>query len=158
MLMIDYRSGSYSIAAQPSISDLLEPCLVCKDKFPYCPVKEGECRGTGKLLFTLPFGDFCFTGRGPEEKPLKAGGEIKSYSDFIESFTSKRLKFQLEGMAQKYQLRFIVLYGQIKRNEATGGIDIWSQHSKSKKWYWHENPSYLEYDTLQKTPCLSFYC
>jgi hypothetical protein len=152
MLMIDYRSGSALLASQPSISHLLSSCHTCKGQFPYCSVSgdDSECKGTGKLLFTLPFGDVSFIARGPEDKPIKVGIEIKSYSDFIDAFTSKRLHFQLEGMAHRYQLRFILLHGQIKKNEQSGKINIWTYHSKSRKHYWHENPSYLDYDTLQK--------
>lgn len=68
-------------------------------------------RGVPALLHTLQFGDISFVGNGPKGK-VKVGVEVKSTSDFSDSFDSKRLVSQLTGMRQQYDETLLLVTGQ----------------------------------------------
>lgn len=145
MLMIDYRQGSLDLATLPELTPLLDncPCLGQKLK---CPT----CYSTGKIVYNLPFGDVVFIGKGPTS-PLMVGMEVKEYSEFITSLESGRLKTQLQGIAERFQVRYLLLCGQVRPHpkanvDGTHTIQIYNE----SKHRWEDSYSYHSYTALER--------
>lgn len=67
-------------------------------------------RGVPALLASLPYGDVSFAGNGPQGK-VRVGVEVKTLSDFHDSFDSKRLMSQLAGMLPMYDHTLLLVVG-----------------------------------------------
>lgn len=64
----------------------------------------------------LPFGDVQVIGRGPDERPVPIGLEIKAVGDLLHSLVDKRLVgFQLPGLLARYEIVWIVVEGILIR-------------------------------------------
>lgn len=145
MLMIDYRQGSLDLATLPELSTILDNCP--------CSAKELNCKkcyGTGKLVDELPFGDAAFPGKGPTT-PLMVGIEVKEYSEFLTSLESGRLQTQLQGMAERYQVRYLIIYGQVRphprpNTDGTHTIQIYDESRRK----WQDSYSYHSYTALER--------
>jgi ERCC4-type nuclease len=86
-LGLDPRTGS---------GDLYEPLKAL------CPVE----------LRQLEFGDVEIIGRGPEERPVLVGYEIKKVGDFLQCVRDERfVGHQLPGLRKMYELSYLVLEG-----------------------------------------------
>lgn len=78
----------------------------------------------------LDFGDCCFEGSGPGNKPVMIGIERKRLSDLITSMTSRRLSgHQLRGMAETYDYTYLLIEG-LWRPDRAGGIEVFEGHWK----------------------------
>ncbi len=82
MLYVDARAGS-------------------KELFPLFPP------GTAKIT-KLEFGDFAFTGNGPNDKILKVGIERKTMGDLLTCLKDGRISEQLLGMRQMYDVSYLL--------------------------------------------------
>lgn len=61
---------------------------------------------------TLPFGDAQIVGRGPEERPVLVGVEMKKIPDLLQSLTDGRLVgHQLPGMIDSYEIAYLLIIG-----------------------------------------------
>lgn len=67
-------------------------------------------RGIPALMSTLQYGDVSFVGNGPKGK-VKVGVEVKTTTDFRDSFDSKRLVSQLAGMLPMYDHTLLLVVG-----------------------------------------------
>lgn len=145
MLMIDYRQGSLDLATLPELKPLTPPCP-CLGK----QLKCSNCYGTGRQVYDLPFGDVLFIGKGPTT-PLLVAMEVKEYSEFLTSLESGRLQTQLQGMAERYQVRYLILYGQVRphprpNTDGTHTIQIYDESQRK----WQDSYSYHSYTALQR--------
>jgi ERCC4-type nuclease len=97
MIFVDYREGS---------KHLVEPL-----KERGLPVEEVD----------LPFGDVMFEGRGPGDKPINIGIELKKLNDAVASIRSGRLAdHQIPGMIGPdgiYAYAWVVIEGQYRTNK-----------------------------------------
>jgi ERCC4-type nuclease len=67
---------------------------------------------------TLPYGDVSFVGKGPNGKLFNVGVEIKTISDSLDSFTSKRfVADQLPGLLECYDRVYYLLEGTFTRSD-----------------------------------------
>lgn len=143
--MIDYRQGSLDLATSPELTPLLDNCP-CLGK----QLKCSTCYGTSKIVYDLPFGDVVFIGKGPTT-PLMVGLEVKEYSEFLSTLESGRLKTQLQGMAEIFQVRYLILYGQVRphprpNTDGTHTIQIYDE-ARNK---WQDSYSYHSYTALER--------
>lgn len=143
MLMIDRRAGSFELASIEPLRSLLPTCDTCHGRLhSYCKT----CKGSGKQLWTLKSADVCFRAKGPDGG-IMAGVEIKSISDYLQSFMSARLQYtQMRDMSARYNLRFILIVGRC-RPDKNGLIEIFNE-SKNK---WDEPHTAFKYDNFIKS-------
>lgn len=72
-------------------------------------------------LTTLRFGDAAFILSGPGGRPVLTGIEIKKIGDMLRCMTDGRYSgHQLPGMANAYELRFLVVEGDMRMDTQTG--------------------------------------
>ena len=103
MILVDYRTGSKELAP------LLQDPIIC----------------------TLDFGDFAWSGNGPDG-PVDVGVERKSLMDFLQSMSTGRLSgHQLIGLTNNYDWSYILLEGIYRPDKDSGML----QHINRKgKW------------------------
>lgn len=106
MILVDNRSGS-------------------KELFPLFP------RGRARLT-RLEYGDFAFSGNGPEETPWLVGVERKTISDLVQCIGSGRMSGnQLEGLVNGYNIVYVVVEGLFKAADdgrlMTWGFGKWKK-------------------------------
>ena len=66
---------------------------------------------------TLEYGDVAFEGRGPEERPVPVGIEVKTLGDLLASLTTGRLMgHQMPGLLAHYEHVYLVVQGFYKIN------------------------------------------
>lgn len=94
-------------------------------------------------LQQLRYGDFAFTGNGPEGKLARVGIERKTWPDFLESTTSNRFNGdQLVGLVEDYDDIYLYLEGRSRCNPDTymfeymGDNGKWTTgYGKAKSWH-----------------------
>lgn len=60
----------------------------------------------------LPFGDVEIVGRGPDDRPVLLGVEIKSVSEILEAVTDSRfVGHQLVGLLESYEIAYLLTQG-----------------------------------------------
>lgn len=90
-----------------------------------------EKLGVEAELGHLDYGDAAFTGRGPNERPVPVGIEIKTLPDLLSSLTSGRLMgHQLPGLLANYEYVWLVVQGNIR---VAGDGELF--HQRSRRWY-----------------------
>jgi len=100
-----------------------------------------KCIGSGELLplfppgdaklGTLTYGDFAFTGNGPDGCPYIIAVERKTIGDLLNSMTTGRLAdTQLRGLLNSYNIVWILVEGMFRPDPRTGQL----QHYKYGKW------------------------
>ena len=76
------------------------------------------------ILDDLPFGDFAFTGHGPDGREFLIGIERKAVRDLMNSIRSGRLSgHQLVGMADLYNRIYLIVEGQWRPNPLDGSME-----------------------------------
>src|SRR5688500_14974706 len=102
MIAIDKANGSYQLASEPPIAELLSPCKGCTGAS--CKA----CRGTGRYLDSMDSGDVFILGKGPEDKPITIGIELASIEDLISKLHTKRFQgFQHPNMIDSYDVCYL---------------------------------------------------
>jgi ERCC4-type nuclease len=113
MILVDNRSGS-------------------KELYPLFP--------SGKAKLTrLEFGDFAFTGNGPEGIPWLVGIERKTIGDLVACIGSGRMSGnQLEGLVNGYNTVYVVVEGRFKADDegvlVTWGFGKWKRPSHGRQF------------------------
>lgn len=109
MINVDTRTGSADLI--PYLRKLGLPVLPCR----------------------LPFGDASFIGNGPEGLPITVGVEVKSFRDVLSCMTDGRFSgHQLPGMIQSYQVPWLLVVGQWRRNPQSGILEY---RKPSGQWF-----------------------
>ncbi len=114
MIAIDKSNGSYQLASEPPIAELLRPCKDC------IGLNCKACRGTGRCLISMDSADVFIIAKGPEDKPISIGIELASIEDLISKLHTKRFQgFQHPNMVDAYDVCYLLSYGRI-RSKGTG--------------------------------------
>ena len=80
-------------------------------------------KGSAKLD-TLDFGDFAFTGNGPEGMPLNIGIERKQVREIASTMSDGRLVgHQIPGLLATYQIVYLVVEGRWRGNPKSGILE-----------------------------------
>lgn len=67
---------------------------------------------------TLEFGDVAWIGRGEHDAPVTVGLEFKQLNELVGAFRSERLQgYQAPGMAQSYDVRYLLIEGVLQTND-----------------------------------------
>ena len=104
MIMIDNRAGS-------------------KELFPLFPPGDAK-------LTCLPYADFSFTGKGPDEVPWLIGIERKTIRDLLNSMSSGRLAgHQLIGLVNSYNTVYLIVEGLFRPKPNNGLLQIWQDRN-----------------------------
>lgn len=90
----------------------------------------------------LPFGDAQIIGRGPEERPVLEGVELKTTGDLITSLNDERLTgHQLPGMLDYYERTYLLVEGLWTSNRK-GELVVMKLDKRRNRWEWMPaNPS-----------------
>ena len=111
--MVDRRAGSANLL--PYLHSLLVPAK----------------------LTTLPFGDASWIGRGPDDRPVTVGVEVKAPGDLLDSLRTGRLTgHQLEGLLSRYEVVYLLIEGYMKRGKA--GRLAWDGRKTYGQWEYDE--------------------
>lgn len=79
---------------------------------------------TAKLA-RLPYGDISFMGRGPDDRPIPVGIEIKSLSDILSCIVSGRFAaHQLPGMLSSFEVVYLIVHGVYRPDYKTGQLIV----------------------------------
>lgn len=106
MLIVDPRIGSKDLAA---------------------PLKSF---GLPVELSKLEYGDVAFIGRGPEERPVLVGVEVKKIDDVVQCIHDGRFAgHQLPGLQESYEVWWLLVEGQIRAGRS--GMEV-----QSSKGHW----------------------
>jgi ERCC4-type nuclease len=94
----------------------------------------------------MKFGDISFEGRGPEDRVVSVGFELKEFrNDFLGSVKDGRLVgTQLPGLQRAYEVRFLLLHGQIRRGR-NGLLE-----TNHPKWGWISPIKAVMYDDIER--------
>lgn len=104
---------------------LIDPRVGSKDLYP--PLK--SFRYPVKLS-PLEYGDVAFTGRGPDERPVLVGVEVKKIGDVLSCIQDGRFAgHQLPGLQQSFEVYWLLVEGLTRAGK--GGLEI---HG-SRGWY-----------------------
>lgn len=83
-------------------------------------------RGRAKLT-RLEYGDFAFTGNGPDGVPWLVGIERKTIGDLVSCIGSGRMSGnQLEGLVNAYNTVYVVVEGMFRAGD-TGVLEVWGR-------------------------------
>ena len=111
MVIVDPRAGSGD----------LEPAL--------------RSLGVPVEVSTLDFGDVQIVGRGPEDRPVLVGVEIKKLGDFLQSFNDDRfLGHQLPGLRKSYEVAYLLLEGIWTSDEDGHLLTFKAGHISDPPW------------------------
>ncbi len=79
----------------------------------------------GSKLCRLPFGDISFMGRGPDERPIPVGVEVKSLLDVLKCVCDGRFAaHQLPGMLSSFEVLYLVIHGVYRPDYRTGELVV----------------------------------
>lgn len=82
--------------------------------------------GLPVCLAQLEYGDVAFEGRGPEERPVLVGIEVKKVDDVLTCIRDGRFAgHQLPGLQQSYEVYWLLVEGQVRAGQH--GIEVRSQ-------------------------------
>lgn len=96
---------------------LIDSRIGSKELLPLFP------KGTAKLS-TLPYGDFAFTGNGPEGMPINIGIERKQIREIASTIVDGRLVgHQVPGLLKEYGVTYLVVEGRWRGNPKTGILE-----------------------------------
>lgn len=121
MILIDSRAGSKDLIDIPPLSNI-------------------------GVLTQLEYGDVCFPGIGfglgeKQEKNVMIGVEVKSLSDFFQSFTSGRLLgTQIPGMLDSYDTSYFCFYGTYRCGDS-GHLETLSYSGQWVPFGWRSKPT-----------------
>ena len=94
----------------------------------------------------LDFGDCCFTGKGPENKELKIGIEVKKLADLLASLTSGRLVgYQLPGLLGTYDRVYLIVEGWYSASD-NGELVIINSDGAMRRTWTHKAWRYSDLD------------
>lgn len=117
-MRIDTRAGS---------SDLIAPLRL---------------RGVTVEEAMLPSGDVEIVGRGPEERPVLVGIEVKKIPDLLQCIRNGRFADQLRAMRQSYEVRWLLVEGRWQ------GFGHREDMAVRRGERWHTVPSHISYQEV----------
>jgi len=110
--------------------------------------------GVPAMLAPMPFGDVAFEMRGPDERPILVGIEVKRVEDLLACIRDGRLSgHQLPGLQQGFEHAILLIEGgmQMGGEEVRPGVRAlltrifgqWREPSHGQAWAYYDVMSYL---------------
>ena len=127
----------------------VDPSVGSADLLPYF-----QRSGVPAMLSPMPFGDVAFEMRGPDERPILVGVEVKRVEDLLACIRDGRLSgHQLPGLQQGFEHAILLIEGgmQMGVEEVRPGVRSlmtrifgqWRASSHSGAWAYYDAMSYL---------------